>query len=77
MRDTHVNPVLEAARDRSNCTLVILTRTLRDAEFACWKNYGNVIIATETRCALYREEGPGIPDVWSFEWLAKEVNRNA
>jgi len=77
MRDTHVNPVLEAARARSNFTLIILAKSLSDVEFNYWKNYDNVIIATETRCALYREEGPGIIEVWSFEWLAKEVNSNA
>lgn len=73
MRDTHVNPVLEAARARSNFTLVILARSLSDAEFSQWKNHSNVILATEARCSLYGEEGPGIPEVWSFEWLAREV----
>ena len=74
MRDTHVNPILEAASGRSDFTLIILARSLRDQEFNDWKNRQNIIVATETRCALYGEEGPGIPEVWSFEWLAKEVN---
>lgn len=74
MRDSHVNPVLDAACGRSNFTLIVLARSLRDQEFNDWKNRQNVIIATETRCALYGEEGPGLPEAWSFEWLAKEVN---
>ena len=77
IRDTHVNPVLNAARARANFTLIVLTKDLRDEEFNHWKNYNNVIIATETRCALYGEEAPGIRDLWSFEWLAKEVKSNA
>lgn len=77
MRDTHVNPILEAARTRSNFTLIFLARILGDTEFNCWKNNRNVIIATETRAALYGEEGPGVEEAWSFEWLAKEVSGNA
>jgi hypothetical protein len=77
MRDTHINPVLEAALARSNFTLIILAKSLSDAEFDRWKGYENVLIATETRCVLQREEGPGVPEIWSFEWLCKEVNSNA
>ncbi len=77
MRDTHINPVLEAARARSNFTLIILAKSLSDTEFDHWNGYENVIIATETRCVLQREEGPGVPEIWSFEWLSKEVNSNA
>lgn len=77
MRDTHVNPVLEAARARANFTLVILAKSLLNTEFDHWKRFENVIIATETRCVLYRQEGPGDPELWSFEWLCKEVNINA
>jgi hypothetical protein len=77
MRDTHVNPILEAARARPNFTLVILTRSLANEEFTYWKKYENVIVATRTRCTLYGEEGPGISEAWSFEWLAKEVGGNA
>ncbi len=77
MRDTHVNPILEAARARPDFTLVILTRNLADEEFNYWKKYENVIIATHARCALYGEEGSVISEAWSFEWLAKEVGCNA
>jgi hypothetical protein len=76
-RDTHVNPILEAAVARRNFTMLIFARDLTDATFDHWKTFQNVIIATERRCALYREEGPGIRDIWSFEWLAEEVNKNA
>ncbi|MCZ6623451.1 MAG: SIR2 family protein [Deltaproteobacteria bacterium] len=74
MRDTHVNPILEAARARSNFTLIILAQNLNDPEFNHWKTFNNVIIATETRCVLYQKDGPGVPEVWSFEWLSKEVS---
>jgi len=74
--DSHVNPILEAALRRRDFTMLIFARGLTDATFDRWKAFGNVIIATEHRCALYREEGPGIADIWSFEWLAQEVNRN-
>lgn len=75
--DTHVNPILEAALGRPNFTMLILARNLPEGTFNHWKTFENVIVATEQRCALYREEGPGIPEIWSFEWLAQEVNKNA
>ncbi len=74
--DTHVNPILDQGLARRDFTMLILARSLTDATFDRWKEYGNVIIVTEHRCALYREEGPGIADLWSFEWLAQEVDRN-
>ena len=74
MRDTHVNPVLEAGCARSNFTLIILAKRLEDPEFDRWKDHKNAIVVTETRSALYGEEGPGIPEIWSFEWLVKEVS---
>lgn len=77
LRDTHVNPILQAARGRPNFTMIILAKTLRTEEYSHWKQHKNVIIATETSCSFFGEEGPGIPEVWSFEWLAKEVNKNA
>jgi hypothetical protein len=75
--DTHVNPILEAALVRPDFTMLILARNLPEATFDYWKAFGNVIVATQQRCVLYREEGPGIPEIWSFEWLAREVNKNA
>ncbi len=72
-----MNPILEAALVRPNFTMLILARDLAEATFDKWKAFGNVIVATEQRCVLYREEGPGIPEIWSFEWLAQEVNNNA
>ena len=77
LADTHVNPILEAALVRPDFTMLVLARDLQDTTFDHWKTFENVILATERRCALYREEGPGIPEIWSFEWLAQEVNRNA
>jgi len=75
--DTHVNPILESALVRSDFTMLILARDLPNATVDHWKAFANVIIATERRCVLYKEEGPGIPEIWSFEWLAEEVNKNA
>ena len=75
--DTHVNPILETALANPNFTMLILARDLPEARFDNWKRFENVVIATEHRSALYREEGPGLPEIWSFEWLAEEVNRNA
>jgi len=77
MRDAHVNAILEAACARTDFTLVVLARVLGDREFVHWSRVRQAIIATEARSALYGEEGPGVPDVWSFEWLANEVNKNA
>ena len=75
--DTHVNPILEAALVRRDFTMLVLARDLPDATFDHWKTFANVIIATERKSVLYREVGPGLPEVWSFKWLAQEVSRNA
>ena len=72
-----MNPILEAALTRPDFTMLILARSLPEEILDHWKTRQNVVIVTEQRCALYGEEGPGIADVWSFEWLAQEVNKNA
>jgi hypothetical protein len=77
MRDAHVNAIIEAACARTDFTLLVLARVLGDDEFDCWRKCRQAIIVTEGRTAFYGEEGPGVPDVWSFEWLANEVNKNA
>ena len=71
--DGHVNAAISPALARSHFTLIILAKVLTDDVFERWSAYPNVIIVTETRSSLYREKGPGIPDKWAFEWLAKEM----
>lgn len=71
--DGHVNAVITAALARNHFTLIVLTKALSDVTFEQWRDHSNVVIVTETRSSLYGEEGPGIPDTWSFEWLAKGV----
>ena len=71
--DGHVNAVISSALARKHFTVIILAKALADDVFDRWRVYRNVVIVTETRSSLYGEEGPGIPDTWSFEWLAKEV----
>ena len=70
--DTHVNPILEGALARPDFTMLVLSRDLPTATFDYWKTFKHVILASERRCALYGDEGPGIPEIWSFEWLAQE-----
>ena len=73
MGDGHVNAVIQSALARPHFTLVIMARNLSEETFRQWVQYRNAIIATESRSSLFGEQGPGICDGWSFEWLAKEV----
>jgi hypothetical protein len=76
-RDEHVNAIIRAAVGREHFTLVILSKALEDTVYNAWAQCGHAIVATETRCCLYRTEVDPLPDVWSFEWLAQEVCTNA
>lgn len=71
--DEHVNDVIDSALARPNFRLLILTKALSDDAWTRWSAKANVIVATEARCSLEGVEGPGHPDQWSFERLAKEV----
>lgn len=71
--DEHVNPVIEDALARTDFSLLIFTRELADPAWARWSAKKNAVVVTETRCAIKGETGPGHPDLWSFERLAKEV----
>jgi hypothetical protein len=71
--DEHVNAVIEAALARTDLTLLILTKALSDSAWARWSPKPNVIVVTEARCSLKGIVGPGHPDLWSFERIAKEI----
>jgi hypothetical protein len=71
--DEHVNAVIEIALARSDFTLLILTKALSNAAWARWSAKKNVVLVTETRCALKGVAGPGHSDLWSFGRLCKEV----
>jgi len=73
MSDGHVNAVIQSALSRPNFSLIILSEYLSEETFRQWAQFKTVIIATKYRCSLFGEEGPGINEEWSFEWLAKEV----
>lgn len=75
-RDEHVNAIIRAAIGREHFTLVVLARALEDGVYRTWARCNHAIIATETRCCLYGTEVDPLPNVWSFEWLAQEVNAN-
>ncbi|HEY5912853.1 MAG TPA: SIR2 family protein [Verrucomicrobiae bacterium] len=69
--DEHVNAVIEPALARSDFSLLVFTRSLTDTAWARWSPKPNTIIVTETRSTLRGEQGPGHPDLWKFERLAK------
>lgn len=71
--DEHVNAIVNPALARRNFTLVVLAKSLPDRSFKSLLAHDNVLVATETRSSLYGEEGPGMVDAWSFEWLTREV----
>jgi hypothetical protein len=71
--DGHVNAIIDAALARNNFTLLILARGLSDDAFRKYAGNRNIIVVTESRSALYGENGAGLPDEWSFEWLSREV----
>jgi hypothetical protein len=71
--DEHVNAVIEAALGRTNFSLLIFARTLTNPAWSRWSPKTNTIVVTEARCSLKSEVGPGHPDLWRFERIAKEV----
>ncbi|MCK9230137.1 MAG: SIR2 family protein [Syntrophales bacterium] len=71
--DEHVNAVIENALARKDFTVLILTRELSEAAWNRWYAKTNVVIVTESRCALKGELGAGHRDFWDFERVAKEV----
>ena len=71
--DEHVNAVIECALGRSDFSLLIFTKELTEPAWARWSTKTNTVVVTETRCAIKGETGPGHPDLWKFERLAREV----
>ena len=71
--DEHVNAVIDAALSRTDITVLIFTKALAKPAWDRWSVRPNVFIVTETQCSLKGQAGPGHPDLWSFERLAKEV----
>ena len=73
LRDEHVNVVIENALARGNFILLAFARSLTPEVFARWGSKKNVLVVTNSKCALYGEIGPGHPDLWSFEELTRRV----
>jgi hypothetical protein len=71
--DEHVNAVIEPALSRSNFTLLIFAEALSDTAWTRWSVQKNAVVVTRLRCSLKGEIGPGHPDLWRFEKMAKEV----
>jgi len=71
--DEHVNAVIEAALARTDFTLMIFTKSLRNRVWDRWSPKANAVVVTETRCSLKGEVGAGHPDLWGFEKMATEV----
>lgn len=71
--DEHVNAVIEGALARTDFSVLIFTKALSDAAWTRWSEKRNVVVVTESRCALKGEVGPGHPELWNFEHLARVV----
>lgn len=74
MADEHVNAEIESALERSNFTLMIITKALSDPVFNKWSTKQRVHIVTEGRCSLNRVLGEGHPDLCSFEGFIARMN---
>jgi hypothetical protein len=73
LRDEHINVIIENALARGNFTLLVFAHSLTPEVFARWSYKKNVLVVTNSKCALYGEIGPGHPDLWSFEELTQRV----
>jgi hypothetical protein len=71
--DEHVNVVIENALARTNFTVLIFSKCLSDEVWSRGSVKANVVVVTESRCALKGETGAGHGNLWSFERIAKEV----
>jgi len=74
MADEHVNAEIEGALERSNFTLIIITKELSDVAFDKWSNKQRVHIVTENRCSSSGVLGIGHPDLCSFEGFIARMN---
>ena len=71
--DEHVNDVIEAALARTDFTLLIFTKELRDPAWTRWSAKPNTIVVTAARSSLKGTVGPGHDNLWRFDRLCKEV----
>src|SRR4029077_18702596 len=67
--DEHVNTIIEDALARTDFSVLIFTKELADSAWIRWSSKTNVVVVTESRCAIRGEIGPGHVDLWSFERL--------
>jgi len=74
MADEHVNAEIENALERSNFTLIIITKALCDPIFNKWSRKQRVHIVTEDRCSISGVLGEGYPDLCSFEGFIGRMN---
>jgi hypothetical protein len=72
-RDEHVNSVIENALARGNFTLLAFAYSLTPEIFARWSTKKNVVIVTNSQCALYGEVGSGHPELWSFKEITRRI----
>jgi hypothetical protein len=73
LRDEHLNAIIENALARGNFTLLAFSRSFVPEVFTRWSAKKNVILVTNAKCSIYGAEGPGHPDLWSFENLSGRV----
>jgi len=71
--DEHVNAVIESALGQTSFSLLIFSEELSESAWVRWSGRTKVVAVTKSRCSLKGEIGPGHPDLWRFEKLAKEV----
>ncbi len=74
MADEHVNAEIESALERSNFTLIIITKALSDPIFDKWSSKQRVHIVTEDRCSLNGVSGEGHQELCSFEGFIARMN---
>lgn len=74
MADEHVNAEIESALERSNFTLIIITKELSDPVFDKWSGKQRVHIVTENRCSSNGILGAGHPHLCSFEGFIERMN---
>ena len=75
MADEHVNAEIESALERSNFTLIIITKQLSDSAFEKWSSKTRVHIVTENRCSLDGVVGAGHLDLCSFEGFIERMKQ--
>jgi hypothetical protein len=71
--DEHVNTLIESALARSDFTVLIFTKTISDEAWIRWSQKKNVIVVTDSRCAVKGEVGGGHPELWKFDTLSQRI----